>query len=118
MRRRRREQRQRKASNRFVVRTVTNLAICQGGISKNPNAGTSDVLKGLKKKQQKTKQTKKNPTTTEDEESARSPVRARSPTTTPAAAVDTSAQLWNSSFHSSKAEEKHQRSSFAEFMNE
>lgn len=98
MRRRRGEQRQRRASNKFVVRTVTHLTICQGGIGKNPNAGTSDVQKGKKKKK----------TPPEDEESARSPVRARSPTTT--AAADTSERLWNLSFHSSKAEEKHQRS--------
>lgn len=104
MRRRWGEQRQRKASNRFVVRTVIHLTICQGGIGKNSNAGTSDVQKVKKK------------TPPEDEESARSPVRARSPA--PTAAADTSERLWNLSFHSSKAEEKHQRSSSAEFMNE
>lgn len=53
MRRRRGEQRQRKASNRFVVRTVIHLTICQGGTGKNSNAGTSDVQKVKKKHHQR-----------------------------------------------------------------
>jgi len=52
MRRWRGKERQGKSPNRFVAKIVTYFTVCEGRISKDPNAGTSQVQKSIKSQHQ------------------------------------------------------------------